>query len=210
MTLLPPPTILLVDDEVIVRTAIARLLRAEGFVVAEFASAADFLAAHDPAFPGCLLLDMAMPHHNGLQLQQALGERGSGLPIVFLTGRADVPMCALAMKRGAADFLTKPVNDVDLLAAIRRALAQDRLTRQARSDHDDIRSRIASLTPRELEVLQHVVTGQLNKQIAAGLGTVEKTIKVHRARVMTKMRVTSVAALVHLLERLDAGDPVIG
>lgn len=204
-----PPTIFLVDDEASVRTAIGRLLRAEGFEVTPFASPTEFLAAHDPAAPGCLLLDMAMPVLNGLDIQQALIERGSRLPIIFLTGRADVPMCAQAMKRGAADFLTKPVNDTDLLAAIRRALVQDYRTRQARAALDDIRSRIASLTPREREVLQHIVTGQLNKQIAADLGTVEKTIKVHRGRVMTKMQVTSVAALVHLVEQLGAGGSVV-
>ncbi len=196
------PTIFVVDDEACVRKALDRLLRAEGFDVATFASSADFLAVHDPLTPGCLLLDMAMPDHNGLDLQQTLLERANALPVVFLTGHADVPMCAHAMKSGAMDFLTKPVNDTELLAAIRRALAQDQLSRQTRADLDDGRRRIASLTPREREVLAQVVAGKLNKQIAADLGTAEKTIKVHRGRVMAKMQVTSVAALVHLMVRL--------
>jgi FixJ family two-component response regulator len=148
---------------------------------------------------------MAMPGLNGLELQQALAARGCALPIIFLTGRADVPMCAQAMKRGAADFLTKPVNDADLLAAIRRALEHDRRARQTRAELDDVRARIASLTPREREVLEHVVSGQLNKQIASDLGTVEKTIKVHRGRVMEKMQVASVAELVRLVERCGTG-----
>ena len=202
---LPPPTVFLVDDEALVRKAVGRLLRAVGFEVAAFASPGEFLVAHDPAAPGCLVLDMAMPGLNGLELQQALAARGSTLPIIFLTGRADVPMCAQAMKRGAADFLTKPVNDTDLLAAIRRALEHDRHARETRAELDNIRARIASLTPREREVLKHVVAGQLNKQIASNLGTVENTIKVHRGRVMEKMRVASVAELVRLVERCDAG-----
>ena len=201
----PPPTVFLVDDELMVRKAVGRLLRAEGFEVTAFASPGEFLAAHDPAAPGCLVLDMAMPGLSGLELQQTLAGRGSALPIIFLTGRADVPMCAQAMKRGAADFLTKPVNDTDLLAAIRRAIEDDRHARQTRAELSDIRARIASLTPREREVLKQVVTGQLNKQIASNLGTVENTIKVHRGRVMEKMRVASVAELVRLVERCGAG-----
>ena len=198
----PPATVFVVDDEASVRTAVARLLRAEGYDVAMFASPAEFLEAHEPAVPGCLVLDMAMPDLNGLQVQQALAERGSVRPIVFLTGRADVPMCARAMKRGAADFLTKPVNDEDLLAAVRRAVAHDRCSRQAWAELNSIQGRLATLTPREREVLEHVVAGQLNKQIAGDLGTVEKTIKVHRARVMRKMQVTSVAELARLAERV--------
>jgi FixJ family two-component response regulator len=202
---LPPPTVFLVDDEALVRKAVGRLLRAEGFEVAAFASPVEFLAAHDPTEPGCVVLDMAMPGINGLELQQTLVARGSALPIIFLTGRADVPACVQAMKRGAADFLTKPVKDTDLLAAIRRALEHDRNARQTRSELEDIRARVASLTPREREVLKQVVTGQLNKQIASNLGTVEKTIKVHRGRVMEKMRVASVAELVRLVERCGLG-----
>jgi FixJ family two-component response regulator len=198
----PEPTIFVVDDEALVRTAVARLLRAEGYAVVTFASPAEFLTGHDPEMPGCLVLDMSMPDLNGLQVQEALTKRGSVRPILSLTGRADVPMCALAMKRGAADFLTKPVSDEDLLAAVRRAVAHDRRSRQARAELESIQSRLATLTPREGEVLKHVVAGKLNKQIAGDLGTVEKTIKVHRARVMKKMQVTSVAELARLAERV--------
>ncbi len=198
----PEPTIFIVDDEEPVRTAVARLLRSEGYEVATFASPAEFLTAHNRATPGCLVLDMAMPDLNGLQVQQALAERGVARPIVFLTGRADVPTCAQAMKRGAADFLIKPVNDEDLLAAVRRAVIRDRRSRRSQAELESIRAQLATLTPREREVFEHVVTGQLNKQIAGDLGTVEKTVKVHRARVMKKMRVQSVAELARLAERL--------
>jgi FixJ family two-component response regulator len=196
--------VFLLDDEASVRRAVSRLLRAEGYDVVPFAMPEEFLAAHDPSAPGCLVLDMAMPGCNGLELQQTLATRGSDLPIIFLTGHADVPMCAEAMKRGAADFLTKPVKDTDLLAAVRNALEQDRQMRATRAEVDEIRARIASLTPREREVLEHLVSGQLNKQIASDLGTVEKTIKVHRGRVMEKMRVASMAELARLVERSGA------
>ena len=157
---------------------------------------------HDPNAPGCLVLDVAMPGLNGLELQQALIAGGHELAIVFLTGHGDIPMSVQAMKRGAVDFLTKPVNDDDLLNAVRVAIEKDRLQREERAEVADIQQRLATLTPREREVLQHLITGQLNKQIAADLGTVEKTIKVHRARVLEKMQVHSVAELVHLAERV--------
>lgn len=193
-------TVFLVDDEAAVRKAVGRLLRAEGFHVSAFGSAEEFLAAHDPAAPGCLLLDMSMPGIGGLGLQKALEGSGGARPVVFLTGHADVPMCVQAMKHGAADFLTKPVDDVKLIAAVRSALEMDREIRLTRARHDEIRFLMASLTPREHEVLLHVVTGKLNKQIAFDLGTAEKTIKVHRGRVMAKMGVTSVAELVRMVE----------
>jgi len=199
------PTVFIVDDEALVRKALARVLRAEGFEVATFASGRDFLAAYDPVTPGCLVLDMAMPKCSGLQVQQALGERRGALPIVFLTGRADVPMCAQAMKGGAIDFLTKPVNDRILRAAVERALEHDRRSRETNAELDRIRALLANLTPREREVMEHVVAGKLNKQTASDLGTVEKTVKVHRARVMAKMRVTSVAELTRIAERVGIG-----
>jgi len=196
------PRVFVVDDEEPVRRALARLLRSAGFEPAGFGSPTEFLAAFDPATPGCLVLDVAMPGLNGLELQQALAARGADIPIIFLTGRADIPMSVSAMKKGAVDFLTKPVNDENLLAAVRHALEQDHVGRQARAELAIIRQRWATLTPREREVLAEVVNGRLNKQIAADLGTVEKTIKVHRARVMEKMAVRSVAALVKLTERI--------
>jgi FixJ family two-component response regulator len=196
-----PPTVFIVDDDAAVRKGLSRLLRSAGLAVATFASPREFLDRHDPNAPGCLVLDVAMPGLNGLELQQALIAGGHELAIVFLTGHGDIPMSVQAMKSGAVDFLTKPVNDDDLLTAVRVAIEKDRLQRQARSELADIQHRLATLTPREHEVLQHLITGQLNKQIAADLGTVEKTIKVHRARVLEKMQVRSVAELVHLAER---------
>ena len=195
------PTVFVVDDDPAVRQSLSRLLRSAQLEVATFGSAQEFLERHDPRAPGCLLLDVSMPGLNGLDLQAALSARGSEIPIVFLTGHGDVPTSVRAMKRGATDFLTKPANDDDLLEAIRVAIRKDAAQRQARAELDDILRRLATLTPREREVLAHVVSGRLNKQIAGDLGTVEKTIKVHRARVMEKMRAHSVADLVRMAER---------
>jgi FixJ family two-component response regulator len=196
------PTVFIVDDDPAVLKSLARVLRAIQFTVVTFGSPQEFLERHDPHTPGCLVLDVAMPGLNGLELQAALRGRGSAIPIIFLTGHGDIPMSVQAMKGGALDFLTKPVHDKDLLKAVEAALEKDRIERQSRADLDDIQERLATLTPREREVLTHVVSGQLNKQIAYDLGTVEQTIKVHRARVMEKMKVNSVAELVRLTERL--------
>jgi len=147
------------------------------------------------------VLDVAMPALDGLQLQHILATAGSLLPIIFLTGTSDIPKSVQAMKHGASDFLTKPVNDEDLLAAVRMAIQKDRDRRREQSELSEIRTRLATLTPREREVLEYVVAGKLNKQIAGDLGTVEQTIKVHRARAMQKMRVQSVAELVRLTQR---------
>ena len=198
----PRPSVFIVDDDAAVLKSLARLLRSAGLAVVTFSSPSEFLVRHDPNAPGCLVLDVAMPGLNGLELQQALVAGGHEMAIVFLTGHGDIPMGVKAMKRGAVDFLTKPVNDADLLNAVLVAIEKDRLQRHARAETSDIQQRLATLTPREREVLQHLITGQLNKQIAADLGTVEKTIKVHRARVMAKMKVRSVAELVHLAERV--------
>src|SRR5881394_755578 len=195
------PTVFIVDDEAPVRKALSRLLRAAGFVVAAFASPGEFLAQHDLHKPGCLVLDLMMPGINGMELQRALARKGSVLPIIFLTGHGDIPKSVQAMNSGALDFLTKPVNDENLLASIRVAIEKDRVARREQAELRDIRARLATLTPREREVLDHVVTGKQNKQIADDLGVVEKTIKVHRARVMEKMKVQSVAELVRLVER---------
>ena len=199
------PTVFVVDDEPAVLKSLARLLRSAHLAVATFSSPREFLECHDSRLPGCLVLDVAMPELNGLELQQALIASGHELPIIFLTGHGDIPMSVQAMKRGAVDFLTKPVNDDDLLQAIRAAIEKDRIQRQARAEVNEIQQRLATLTPREREVMDHVIAGQLNKQTAAELGTVEKTIKVHRARVMEKMKVQSVAELVHLAERVGIG-----
>jgi FixJ family two-component response regulator len=201
MTVPPSPTVFVVDDYAPVRSAISRLLRAAGFAVVAFASPEKFLAQYDPHTPGCLVLDLDMPAVDGLELQRILAGKGSPLPVIFLTGHGDVPKSVQAMKRGASDFLTKPVNDEDLLAAIRAAIEKDRTLRREQTELSEIRARLATLTPREREVLEHVVTGKLNKQIAVDLGAAEQTVKVHRARVMQKLRVGSVAELVRLTER---------
>ncbi len=194
-------TIYVVDDEPSIRKALERLLRRAGFEVRTYSSAQTFLEQHDPATPGCALLDVAMDQMDGLEIQRLLAESGCERPIVFLTGRGDIPMSVRAMKAGAVNFLTKPVAADDLLAAVRTALEKDGAARQARAEQAIINGRIGRLTPRESEVLRHVVAGRLNKQIAADLGTVEKTIKVHRARVMDKLGVRSLADLVRLAEK---------
>jgi len=194
------PTVFLVDDEASVLKALSRLLRSAGLKVETFRSPEEFLQRHDLDAPGCLVLDVAMPGLNGLEVQQFLAAKGTELPIVFLTGRGDIPMGIRAMKRGAVDFLTKPTNDEDLLAAIRAGIDKDRANRQAGSKRSKIQQQLARLTPREREVLHHIIAGKLNKQVAADLGVVEKTIKVHRARVMKKMNVRSLAELVRVAE----------
>jgi FixJ family two-component response regulator len=202
-------TVFLVDDEASVLKAVSRLLGTQ-FNVRTFASAADFLTTHDPDAPGCLVLDMAMPGLDGLELQQALAQRGSLLPIVFLTGHADIPASVKAMKSGAVDFLTKPVDAPVLIQAVQAGLDKSLAARREQAQRAEIQRRLASLTPREREVLNHLITGQINKQIAADLGTVEKTIKVHRAHVLEKMKVHSIAELVWLAERTGIRPDVLG
>jgi len=203
--MIPPSTVFIVDDDPNVLRALSRLLRAEGLEARPYQSPQLFLKEHDPTIPGCLVLDMAMPGMSGLDLQQALSLPDWQRPIVFLSGRGDVPSTVKAMKAGAVDFLTKPVNGKDLLAAVGRANAQDLQARRERTELLAILRKLATLTPRERQVMDHVVAGELNKQIAAELGTVEKTIKVHRARVMFKMGARSVAELVRLTERVGPG-----
>jgi len=196
------PTVFIVDDDASVLKAVARLLRSAGFKTALFSSAQQFLDEHDSNASGCLVLDVAMPKMNGLALQQILATQNSELPIIFLTGHGDIPMSVQAIKRGAVDFLTKPVNDSDLILAIQNAINSNQIARQTRSKLSELQQRFATLTPREHEVLSHVVAGKKNKQIALNLGTVEKTIKVHRAHLMAKLKVQSLAELVKISERL--------
>jgi FixJ family two-component response regulator len=196
-----PFTIFLVDDDPGVLKALSRLLRARGYDVQAFSSPQAFLADHDASIPGCAVLDVSMPGLDGLELHQALTAEGSQRPIIFLTGKGDIPTSVRAMRAGAIDFLTKPVNDDSLLAAISRAEKDDARVRGANAELDSINARFAVLTPREHEVMTHVIAGRLNKQIAGDLGTVEKTIKVHRGRVMEKLGVRSVADLVRLAEK---------
>jgi FixJ family two-component response regulator len=194
-------TIFLVDDDAGVLKALSRLLRARGYEVQPFTFPQAFLAGHDTSIPGCAVFDVSMPGLDGLQLQQALTARGSQRPVIFLTGKGDIPTSVRAMRAGAIDFLTKPINHADLLAAIARAEKEDAAARQANAERNSINARFAILTPREREVMTHVIAGRLNKQIAGDLGTVEKTIKVHRGRIMEKLGVRSVADLVRLAEK---------
>jgi FixJ family two-component response regulator len=195
------PTVFVIDDDFLILKALTRLFRSVDMEAAPFASPREFLDQFDPGAPGCLVLDLEMPGFGGIELQQELAALGSELPVIFLTGHGSIPASVQAMKQGAVDFLTKPVHDGDLLEAVRAALEKDRMNRRARNELAEIREKLALLTPREREVLSHVVSGRLNKQIAADLGTVEKTIKVHRAHLMSKLAVRTVADLVRLAER---------
>jgi FixJ family two-component response regulator len=194
-------TVFLVDDDAGVLKGLTRLLRTRGYQTQAFISPTDFLANHDGLIPGCAVLDVSMPDLNGLELQQALTTSGTQRPVIFLTGEGDIPTSVRAMKAGAIDFLTKPVNDAELLDAIARAIKVDFESRNVISELESVSARFASLTPREHEVMTHVIAGRLNKQIAGDLGTVEKTVKVHRGRVMEKLGVRSVADLVRLTEK---------
>ena len=195
------PTVFVVDDDEAVRKAVSRLLRSAGIAAAVFASPGEFLAQYNPATPGCLVLDIAMPDFNGLQLQTALTEKGCILPIIFFTGHGDVSKSVQAMKQGAFDFLSKPVKDKDLLTAVRAAIERDTVVRQEQAKLSEIRARLDTLTSREREVLEHVVSGKMNKQIAGDMGITKATVKMHRAHVMAKMKVQSVAELARLTER---------
>ena len=196
------PAVFIVDDDPSVLRATQRVMRAAGLETRAFSSARDYLEAYDPNAPGCLVLDLAMPGLSGLELQQALAERGGAPAIVFVSGRADVPSSVEAMKGGAVEFLVKPVDAGALIGAVHSALEKDRVHRDARAGRAQVEKRLATLTPREAQVLRCVVAGRLNKQIAADLGAAEKTIKVHRARVMRKMGVGSVAELVQAAARV--------
>jgi FixJ family two-component response regulator len=202
------PTVFVVDDDAPVRRALARLLHSAGYQTETFASAEGFLAQGRFDAPGCILLDVRMPGLNGLELQQALAAADRQLPIVFITGHGDVPMSVRAMKAGAEDFLPKPFDDEELLKAVAQALNKSQREQNERTEVAEIRKRLSSLTPREREVLCHVVAGQLNKQIAADLSIAEKTIKVHRGRVMEKMGASSLAGLVAMTGRIGIHTPL--
>jgi FixJ family two-component response regulator len=199
----PAPTVYVVDDDAAVRKALARLLKSTGYQARDFASAEAFLRDwQDAPAPGCLLLDISMPGLDGLQLQQRLNGSGHTLPIIFVTGHGDIPSTVSAMKAGAVDFLAKPLNDEDLLKAVGEALGRDRRQRTERTERDTLASRYETLTPRERQVMTLVVGGLLNKQIAATLGASEKTVKIHRGRVMQKMKAHSVADLVRAAQKI--------
>ena len=195
-------TVFLVDDDATVRSALRRGLVAEGFNVRLFESADAFLAEYDPGLPGCLIADVAMPGMSGLELQSLMAARGYARPIIFITGKGSIPMSVQAMRAGAVTFLSKPVRLGELAAAVREAFERDRRWREEFAERTEVESRLSALTSREREVLELIVVGKLNKQIAAELGAAEKTIKVHRGRVMAKLNVRSVAELVNLTARV--------
>ena len=187
-----------VDDDDLARKGTARLLTAAGLDVRTYASAVEFLAAIEPDTAGCIILDVRLPDRSGLELQVALAERAVRLPIVFITGYGEIPDTVRAIQRGAVDFLTKPVDGDVLLAAVSRALTQDAASRAARAHHHDLRSRYERLTPREREVFLHLISGQPNKQVAADLEITERTIKLHRATILQKLEVHSMAEMARL------------
>jgi FixJ family two-component response regulator len=200
--MIPPKSLVfLIDDDASVRKGATRLLRSAGYKSEMFASASEFLARPLHAGPSCVIVDVRMPGLSGIRLQEVLLQRRREEQLVFITGYGDIGMCAQAMKAGAVDFLPKPFGDDELLQCVERALLRSAEQRGRRAERDAARWLLDLLTPREFEVMQLVITGMLNKQIAAELGTAEKTVKVHRGRVMQKLRITSVAELVRLVQK---------
>jgi FixJ family two-component response regulator len=196
------PTVFIVDDDPSARRGLTRLVRAAGLNAESFASATEFLASERREGPGCIVLDVRMPEMTGPELQERLGQAEYSMPIVFLTAHGEVPTAAQAMKHGAVDFLTKPVDRKDLLEAVRMSLARDEESRARRAEASSIRRRVEILTPREHEIMTHVIAGRLNKQIAGQLEISLQTVKVHRGRVMRKLGVDSVAELVQLCAKV--------
>ena len=201
------PTVFIIDDDASVRVALERLLRSVELEVETFASGQEFLDAERADGPGCLVVDVRMPGFSGLDLQDELAARHVGMPVIFITGHGSIPTSVRAMKAGAVDFLQKPFDDQDLLDAIHRSLERNEKERQEQAEVSRLEQRVGFLTPREREVFALVVTGMLNKNIAGQLGTSEKTIKVHRSRVMEKMQAKSLAELVRMADKLVITPP---
>jgi FixJ family two-component response regulator len=201
------PVIYVVDDDPSMRKALERLLRSAGHDAKAFGSALEFLDFNHPDTPGCLILDIKMPKLSGLELQERLVQKGISFPIVFITGHGTVPASVKAFKAGAMDFLQKPFKDAELLDAVSRGVEKHRHLRQEQNEIKGLRAKLDTLSPREREVLTLVASGMLNKQVAFELGTAEKTIKVHRARVMEKMGARSFADLVRFAEKLGVRSP---
>jgi FixJ family two-component response regulator len=197
------PIVFIVDDDEAVRASLKLLLKSVGIGATALGSAQDFLARHDATQPGCLVLDIRMPGMSGLELQQALNLRGAIIPVIFITGHGDVPMAVEAMKHGAFDFLQKPFRDQELIDRVQLALTKDKENRVALSQHSKIRARLESLTPREREVLELMTRGKPNKVMAADLGISQRTVEIHRARVMEKMETSSLAQAVRMMMDLD-------
>jgi two-component system, LuxR family, response regulator FixJ len=198
------PVVFIVDDDEAVRSSLRLLLKSVGLVPSALGSAREFLDKYDPAQPGCLVLDVRMPEMSGLELQEKLNLQGAVIPVIFITGHGDVPMAVEAMQAGAFDFLQKPFRDQDLIDRIQRALEKDRASRTLLTERGLLRERLDSLTPREREVLAMVTSGKPNKIMAADLGVSQRTIEIHRARVMEKMGAASLAQLVRMV--MDLGE----
>ena len=199
-----PPTVFVVDDDEGVRNSLRFLLKSVGLTTRALSSASEFLETYNPSQSGCLVLDVRMPGMSGLELQQQLNLRGATIPVIFITGHGDVPMAVEAMQHGAFDFLQKPFRDQDLIDRIQRALERDVRSRASLAQHEKIRQRIASLTPREQEVLKLMTQGKPNKVMAAALGVSQRTVEIHRARVMEKSGAASLAQLVRMVMDLEA------
>jgi FixJ family two-component response regulator len=201
MMVRPEPTVFVIDDDASIRKSLSRLLRSAGYTTETFASAEEFLGRDHYNGIGCLLLDVQMPGLSGMGLQKELNRADYHMPIIFITGHGDIPMGVEAMKKGAVDFLTKPFPDKELLQAVEKAIEKDSYGRAEYEETLDIRRRIDRLTPRENEILRYIITGMLNKQIAYDLKIAEKTVKIHRSRIMEKLEIDSVAELVRLAQK---------